>query len=72
MYLHRLSNLTRFGTRHVFVKPCLELQFDNMGSIKAGKRANPCVWVFKAVQMTAVRIKIATRRDVEQAKYLRK
>ena len=81
VYLHRLSNrrlaetdasLTRFGTRHVFAKPCLELQFDNMGSVKAGKCTNPCVWAFNSVQMTAVRIKIATRRDVEQGKYLRK
>ena len=38
--------------RHVFVKPCLELQFDNMGSVKAGKRTNQCILAVEAGEET--------------------
>ena len=41
-----------WGARHVFVKPCLELQFDNMGSVKAGKRTNQCILAVEAGEET--------------------
>ena len=49
VYLHRpinrhlaenYSSLARYGAKHIFVKPCVEVLYDIRGSLKAGKQTN--------------------------------
>ena len=41
------SSLLRFGARHLFVQPCIEVRYDPQGSMKAGKKTNQVIQTFK-------------------------
>ena len=71
VYLHRpinrhlaenYSSLTRYGTKHIFVKPCVEVLYDIRGSMKAGKQTNQVIQAFESVQIAARHLRIATQQ----------
>ena len=41
------SSLLRFGARHLFVQPCIEVRYDPQRSMKAGKKTNQVIETFK-------------------------
>ncbi|OLP91678.1 tRNA 2'-phosphotransferase 1 [Symbiodinium microadriaticum] len=62
VYLHKplnrhlaenYSSLTRYGTKHIFVKPCVEVVYDIRGSLKAGKQTNQVIQDFDSVQIAS-------------------
>ncbi|CAE7777420.1 Trpt1, partial [Symbiodinium sp. KB8] len=79
VYLHKplnrhlaenYSSLTRYGTRHIFVKPCVEVVYDIRGSLKAGKQTNQVIQDFDSVQIVAIHLRIATQQSLQPSEYL--
>ena len=64
------SSLTRYGARHIFVKPCVEVVYDIRGSIKAGKQTNQVIQDFDSVQIVAIHLRIATQQSLQPSEYL--
>ena len=79
VYLHKpinrhlaenYSSLTRYGARHIFVKPCVEVVYDIRGSLKAGKQTNQVIQDFDSVQIVAIHLRIATQQSLQPSEYL--
>ncbi|OLP81207.1 putative RNA 2'-phosphotransferase [Symbiodinium microadriaticum] len=79
VYLHKpinrhlaenYSSLTRYGARHIFVKPCMEVVYDIRGSLKAGKQTNQVIQAFDSVQIVAIHLRIATQQSLQASEYL--
>ncbi|CAE7423110.1 TPT1, partial [Symbiodinium necroappetens] len=79
VYLHRpinrhlaenYSSLTRYGAKHIFVKPCVEVVYDIRGSLKAGKQTNQVIQAFDSVQIVAIHLRIATQQSLQASEYL--
>ncbi|CAE7820370.1 kptA [Symbiodinium necroappetens] len=79
VYLHKpinrhlaenYSSLTRYGARHIFVKPCVEVVYDIRGSLKAGKQTNQVIQAFDSVQIVAIHLRIATQQSLQASEYL--
>ena len=73
VYLHRPinrhlaeneSSLTRYGTKHIFIKPCIEVLFDAEGNMRAGKRTNQLIQTFESVKIVTVHLRIATKENL--------
>ena len=79
VYLHKpinrhlaegYSSLTRYGARHIFVKPCVEVVYDICGSLKAGKQTNQVIQDFDSVQIVAIHLRIVTQQSLQPSEYL--
>ena len=79
VYLHKpinrhlaenYSSLTRYGARHIFVKPCVEVVYDIRGSLKAGRQTNQFIQAFDSVQIVAIHLRIATQQSLQASEYL--
>ena len=64
------SSLTRYGARHIFVKPCVEVVYDIRGSLKAGKQTNQVIQDFDSVQIVAIHLRIVTQQSLQPSEYL--
>ena len=79
IYLHKpinrhlaegYSSLTRYGARHIFVKPCVEVVYDIRGSLKSGKQTNQVIQDFDSVQIVAIHLRIVTQQSLQPSEYL--
>ncbi|CAE7264138.1 unnamed protein product [Symbiodinium microadriaticum] len=64
------SSLTRYGTKHIFIKPCIEVRFDPKGNMRAGKQTNQLIQTFETVKILAVHLRIATKANLQVSEYL--